>query len=130
MSTWPGLHGAAPGLAPRRHARRCCHVNHGRLTWREQDRWGGLLTFESDWKPGLGEPLLKALKEDLGDGRLNLGCVAAHGYFSLERNANDHTFHAGGKPATAFLFKLISELQFSGTVPMIDVLAYSRWLTQ
>jgi len=32
---------------------------------------------------------------------------------------------AGGKPATAFLFKLISQLQFSGTVPMIDVQAYA-----
>jgi hypothetical protein len=33
-----------------------------------------------------------------------------------------------GKPATAFLFKLISQLQFSGTVPMIDVEAYGKWL--
>ncbi len=32
------------------------------------------------------------------------------------------------KPATAFLFKLISQLQFSGTVPMIDIQAYARWL--
>ena len=28
-----------------------------------------------------------------------------------------------GDPATAFLFKLISMLQFIGTVPMIDVIA-------
>jgi len=34
----------------------------------------------------------------------------------------------GGKPATAFLFKLISQLQFSGTVPMIDIDAYGKWL--
>jgi hypothetical protein len=36
----------------------------------------------------------------------------------------------GGKPATAFLFNLISQLQFSGTVPMIDVLAYAQWLAK
>jgi hypothetical protein len=35
-----------------------------------------------------------------------------------------------GKPATAFLFKLIAQLQFSGTVPMIDVDAYAEWLAQ
>lgn len=34
------------------------------------------------------------------------------------------------KPATAFLFKLIAQLQFSGTVPMIDVEAYGQWLTK
>jgi len=34
------------------------------------------------------------------------------------------------KPTTAFLFKLISMLQFSGTVPMIDVNAYAEWLTR
>jgi hypothetical protein len=28
----------------------------------------------------------------------------------------------------AFLFRLISTLQFSGTVPMIDIQAYAQWL--
>jgi len=28
----------------------------------------------------------------------------------------------------ALLFKLISSLQFSGTVPMIDIEAYAKWL--
>jgi len=87
---------------------------------------GGLLTFESDWSPPLGAPLLEALAKDHPGGRLDLGCVAAHGYFSLTTGAYDVI--EGKKPATAFLFKLISDLQFSGTVPMIDVQAYARWL--
>jgi hypothetical protein len=33
------------------------------------------------------------------------------------------------KPATAFLFKLISMLQSGGTVPMIDANAYWEWLS-
>jgi hypothetical protein len=90
--------------------------------------YGGLLTFESDWKPALGDSLLEALKLDQDDGKLNFGCVAAHGYFHAQADAGDYTVHSGGKPATAFLFKLISELQFSGTVPMIDIQAYGRWL--
>jgi len=90
--------------------------------------YGGLLTFESDWTPTLGPPLLDALGLDKTQGRLNLGCVAAHGHFSFNEKAGAYDIFPGGKPATAFLFNLISQLQFSGTVPMIDVQAYARWL--
>ena len=91
---------------------------------------GGILTFESDWNPALGEPLRSALAADGGDGKLNMGCVAAHGLFRFDEQSNDYVFEDGGKPATAFLFNLISQLQFSGTVPMIDIQAYGRWLAQ
>ncbi|MCM8597578.1 MAG: hypothetical protein NFW04_02800 [Candidatus Accumulibacter sp.] len=92
---------------------------------------GGLLTFESDWTPCFGEPLEKALAGgDDATGRLDLGCVASHGHFVLESTKGTYEVTAEGKPATAFLFKLISLLQFSGTVPMIDVQAYARWLTK
>lgn len=90
---------------------------------------GGALTFESDWSPALGQPLRNALALDQSDGRLDFGCVAAHGYWSYNPEEQTHEFHEGGKPATGFLFKLISQLQFSGTVPMIDIQAYARWLT-
>ncbi|AFJ03739.1 hypothetical protein Q7C_2618 [Methylophaga frappieri] len=90
--------------------------------------YGGLLTFESDWSPAIGNSLLTALKSEKGDGKLDFGCLAAHGYFHSSYDANDYTVHAGGKPATAFLFKLISQLQLSATVPMIDIQAYSSWL--
>jgi hypothetical protein len=89
---------------------------------------GGLLTFESDWSPPFGLPLETALGEGDGGGRLDLGCVAAHGHFFLNQSGDAYEFITGGKPATAFLFRLISQLQFSGTVPMIDVQAYARWL--
>jgi len=88
---------------------------------------GGILTFESDWTPPMGTALETALIAK--DGCLNMGCIAAHGYFNYDTVAKKYDYAIGGKPATAFLFKLISELQFSGTVPMIDVLAYSKWLT-
>ena len=91
---------------------------------------GGLLTFESDWNPPLGAALVQALAGGDEGERLDLGCVAAHGYFSFDEAAKAHIVTAGGKPATAFLFKLISQLQFSGTVPMIDVQAYSEWLSK
>ena len=89
---------------------------------------GGLLTLESDWKPALGEPLRAALGDGRDDDRLDLGCVAAHGYFNFDDKGKRYEIHKGGKPATAFLLTLISQLQFSGTVPMIDVGAYAAWL--
>ncbi len=88
--------------------------------------YGGILTFDSEWNPGLGYALQKALERNDSHGKLNLGCIAAHGHFY--HNESGYNFVSGGKPATSFLFKLISELQFSGTVPMIDILAYSQWL--
>ena len=91
--------------------------------------YGGLLAFESDWSPALGKALLDSLiSENVEHGRLDLGCVAAHGYFSMDQQTGTYEVFNGGKPATAFLFKLISQLQFSGTVPMIDVQAYAQWL--
>ena len=69
------------------------------------------MTFESDWQPALGEPLKNALATESSEGRLEIGRVAAHGYFSLE-SSGAYQFAEKCKPATAFLFKLIAMLQF------------------
>jgi hypothetical protein len=90
---------------------------------------GGLLTFESDWEPPLGKPLLEALAEAELDSRLDLGCVAAHGMFVSDATGR-HAIAPQGKAATAFLFELIARLQSSATVPMIDIRAYAKWLAK
>ena len=87
---------------------------------------GGLLTFESDWSPPLGGYLVSALNADVKEGRLDLGCIAAHGVFAHEPSGYQIT--ETSKAATTFLFKLIARLQALGTVPMIDIDAYARWL--
>ena len=89
---------------------------------------GGLLSFESEWSPALAASLEAALLRDTGDGRLDIGCLASHGHFFY--NGTKYEMVNEGKPATAFLFKLIAQLQFSGTVPMIDVDAYANWLAR
>jgi len=91
---------------------------------------GGLLTFESEWSPALGPSMDKALNANLTEGRLDIGCVAAHGHFFYDQASGAYSYTNENKPATAFLFKLIAQLQFSGTVPMIDVEAYGQWLTK
>ncbi|STN25082.1 Uncharacterised protein [Escherichia coli] len=50
------------------------------------------------------------------------------GIFTSNNIDSKFNFEHGNKPATAFLFRLIAQLQFSGTVPMIDIDAYGKWL--
>ena len=87
----------------------------------------GILTFESDWTPPLGDALMKAVADGTGNRHLDIGCVAAHGYFVCDET-RCHAVKPGGKPATAFLLELIAQLQASATVPMVDVRAYAAWL--
>jgi hypothetical protein len=90
---------------------------------------GGVLCFQSDWNPPLGKPLLDALASSDALGKLDLGCIAAHGMFSCDEKGC-HTLAPQGKPATAFLFELIARLQALATVPMVDVRAYAQWLAK
>lgn len=92
--------------------------------------YGGLLTLDSGWTPAMGEAFKKALNLDLGDGRLDVGCMAKYGHYYYDTPTKGYVFVDENKPATAFLFKLIAMLQFSGTVSMIDIQAYSDWLTK
>ncbi len=91
---------------------------------------GGTLSFESEWNPPMGAALAEALNAGTGDRQLDLGCIAAHGHFVRDPTTGSYSFEHETRAATAFLFKLISRLQFSGTVPMIDVEAYAEWLVK
>ncbi|MBZ0149785.1 MAG: hypothetical protein K8F62_19885 [Pseudorhodoplanes sp.] len=87
---------------------------------------GGILTFESDWKPPLGDAFRTALSKGDALTRLDIGCIAAHGIFT--RVEEQFVLASEKKPATAFLLELIARLQELATVPMIDIRAYARWL--
>lgn len=78
----------------------------------------------------MGAALASALNAGTGDRQLDLGCIASHGHFVRDPQAGSYSFEQETRAATAFLFKLISRLQFSGTVPMIDVDAYAAWLVR
>lgn len=90
--------------------------------------YSGILTFESEWSPAMGESLLRALRKGNRDEHLEMGCVAVHGNFFWDKDADDYEIVTGGKAATSFLFRLISALQSSATVPMIDIHAYEKWI--
>ncbi len=92
---------------------------------------GGIVTLESNWTPPLGDALRTALTKDIINAeRLDLGCIAQHGHFDFDAQDSAYNFHTTDKAATAFLFELIARLQVLGTVPMIDIRAYAKWLTQ
>ncbi len=76
----------------------------------------------------MGDTLVLHLTTDYPDRQLDLGCVAAHGFFSRQADGT-YQLTTESKPATAFLFELIARLQTQATVPMIDVKAYAEWLS-
>ncbi|WP_374345548.1 DUF6602 domain-containing protein [Phenylobacterium sp.] len=86
----------------------------------------GILALGSAWKPPLGDALMEHLAAADADHHLDLGCVAGHGYFTLD--GGKHTCVDHDKATTGFLFELIARLQALGTVPAIDVRAYAAWL--
>lgn len=90
---------------------------------------GGVLTLGSDWNPAFGSAAQSALHIDDLLMQLNLGCVAESGYFYVDSDSQEYQFTPETKATTAFLFKLISQLQCIGTVPMIDIMAYAKWLS-
>ena len=87
----------------------------------------GFLAFESGWKSDVAEYLGKALVKDQGDGRLDVGCIAAYGTFGCG-GTDCQTTNEHDKAVTSFLLDLITKLQKIGTAPAIDMTAYAVWL--
>jgi hypothetical protein len=86
----------------------------------------GILTFESEWSPPLGKPLLSSLQAEGEADHLDIGCIAAHGIFFS--TAQSYSLVPEKRSATSFLMELIARLQELATAPMIDIRAYARWL--
>ena len=88
----------------------------------------GFLAFESGWKTTpMDKYLSPALSVDQGDGRLDLGCIAAYGTFGCE-GATCLSSAPHDKASTCFLLELITRLQGIGTAPAIDMASYAQWL--
>jgi hypothetical protein len=87
---------------------------------------GGLLTLTCPWTSPLGDTMYGHLCKDLGNGRLDVGCVADAGLFLYNEAQKRHDLITAPKAATRFLFELIARLQELGTVAMIDVRAYAK----
>ncbi|OOE99703.1 hypothetical protein BZG78_06330 [Salinivibrio sp. MA351] len=69
-------------------------------------------------------------KESEQKGYLNIGCAADDCFFFHDKISDGVKIIKEPKPTTAFLFELLSQLQSCGTVPMINIHAYAKWLSK
>ena len=86
---------------------------------------GGLLSLSSDWTPPFGQPFEKQMQAADETSMLNLVCAASEGFFELDEGKQ---IYLKQKPVTMFFFRLVSVLQQKGTAPMMDIMAYAKWL--
>jgi len=91
------------------------------------DILGGIICLDSRWSPAMGAPLINALDKGEDERRLDMGCIAANGFFWTDIETKAYQFEERENTAPGFIFRLITELQRKGTVPMIDIQAYANW---
>ncbi|AJQ93190.1 DUF6602 domain-containing protein [Gynuella sunshinyii] len=91
---------------------------------------GGILALECDLKEletTLKGYLMGADRNDESKW-LTSGCAANRCFFYHDKEHHDIKISQHPKATTAFLFQLLSQLQSCGTVPMLDIHAYGKWL--
>jgi hypothetical protein len=91
----------------------------------------GVLALDSSWRPGIGEPLVRAIRQQPVEGRLDLGCVLLHGgvEISYPEDGPPRIDVSEEKTALVFFFiRLLRRLQQLGTVPAMDLGAYGKGL--
>ena len=87
---------------------------------------GGILTYDSEWKPGLGDSLLRTLDELAVTQKLDIGCTITEGAFEVEY-LGKKTLLAKSDASVSlvnFFFRLLAKLQNLGTVSAIDYKQY------
>lgn len=87
----------------------------------------GLVTYQSDWNPALGDPLRNALSETPPDGRLDIGCALIDGAFEVAYGLGGEpqvTSTSGSQSLVQFLLRLLQRLQTIGSAPAIDYASY------
>jgi len=89
---------------------------------------GGLLTLSSAYTPFFSDATENALNADVDTGRIDIGCVADSGAYRRHPYEGYYSHRASKSPVTGFMLELIAMLQELGTVPMIDLRAYAKWL--
>ncbi len=90
---------------------------------------GGILAYDSEWHPSLGDPFLRALDELIIEQRLDIGCAITAGAFEINY-PDDKAFLTISDSHLAlvnFFFCMLSKLQNLGTVSAID---YSQYINE
>lgn len=89
---------------------------------------GGLLTTTSDWT-ALGAPFINALRDQVADGRLDIGCVVDDAGWEATYGDQPNVSRSVPEHALVFFYlRLLAALQRHGTVPAMDFEAWSDFL--
>ncbi len=91
----------------------------------------GILSLDSDWNPPFGNPFISALSALPEQHQLDLGCSLLHAGFEVTYlpNVPPRIEMSDKETSLVFFFlRLLHRLQQLGTVPAIDLLAYSKKL--
>jgi hypothetical protein len=87
----------------------------------------GILTYQSSWRPALGEAFRDVLAELGADSQLDVGCVLLNGAFEAHYPAAgpmELTVIEGPRSLVQFFMRLLKQLQSLATAPAIDYEAY------
>lgn len=93
---------------------------------------GGLLARRSGWNPPFGQSLKDGLDGLADTQRLDLGCGLADGAFEVPAgatSANEMTTVDSTVGLAFFALRLLARLQRIGTVPALDIDAYTKVLS-
>lgn len=91
----------------------------------------GILTLDSDWKPGIGKSLSEALVSLPEDEQLDLGCCLHCGSFEViytNGQLSDLDISRNDVALVFFFMRLLHRLQQLGTVPAINLHEYTKSL--
>ena len=91
-----------------------------------KDIIAGLLCLKSSWKDGLPGNCTIAIKKLQKDQRLDLVCILENGAVSITKGAM-RVFQAD-QALIRFFLSLLAKLQEMGSVPAMDIAAYSKSL--
>ena len=88
---------------------------------------GGFLAAGSVWSAEtLGVNIRRALAENKGDRRIDLGCCLAHGSFETFENRRGARVSRAEDSLIFFILRLLDRLQGMGTAPAADLMEYWR----
>ena len=89
----------------------------------------GFLANRTGWSPMVGTPLKNCLKSLKDDKQIDCGCVLNADSFFYDYSNNTLSTASEGQSLIFFFFQLLLKLQSIGTVPAIDLNAYTKVLS-
>jgi hypothetical protein len=126
------VYAAEKAASVRRLARTSARIAHAGGEYEPRPLFpiiAGILAYESQWSPPLGDSLVAALAERSDLERLDLGCAVSQGSFEATYQS-DGTVELHTSPSESalvdFFLRLLARLQCLGTAPAVNYDTYMQ----